>query len=216
MFLAVWVILPFTATARAQESQTQQDKSVADVARRSGAQKKNTVRQSRVITNDDLDKERPKPVQDGFNPGAQATPQTGATSASAVAAEAADPASTSGEKESGLKCKEEVAAEHAEIATLQEQLAEVEEILRLKEQLAQAQNQLTWQQRELMLNEHTIYSNPNYTDYRTGQAKLDSQQQGIFESQGEIEAVKGQLAELEWRQSRRKLAASLESVPQAQ
>jgi hypothetical protein len=215
IFLSVCVILPFTAKAQTQDSQAPQTQSVADVARRSREQKKNPVRQARVITNDDLDREHPKRGQGGLNFRAPATPQTMATTASTVAAEAADPASISGEKESTLKCKEEVATKNAEIAKLKEQLAEDAELARLKEQLAEAQNQLTWRQRELMLDQHTIYLNPNYTDDRTGQAKLASDQQRISETEQEIEALKGPIAELEWRQWRRELAVSSESVPPA-
>src|SRR6266403_3979008 len=212
MLVTACTVLPFTVIAQTLDSQIPQNQSVADVARRSREQKKNVPRQSRVITNDDLDREHFKPGQDGFNVGAPAAPQTGAASAKAVATEATDRASVSYEKESGLKCKEleEVAAKNAEIARLKEQLAEDAELGRLKEQLAEAQNQLTWRQRELILDQHTIYSNPNYTDDRTGQAKLASEQQRISETQQEIEALKGPIAELEWRQWRRKLAASSE------
>ena len=208
MFLMVCAVLPFAAKARTQDSQSPQNQSVADVARRSREQKKNAARQSRVITNDDVDRGHSEPGQDRVNIGAPAAPQTGATSASTIAAEAADRAITSAEIESEIKSKEseEAAAEAAEIVKLKEQLAEVAEILRLKDQLAEAQNQLKWQQRELMLEEHTIYSNPNYTDYRTGQATLNTEQQRINERQQEIEALKGSLAELEWRQWRRKQA----------
>src|SRR6266403_179823 len=137
MLVTACTVLPFTVIAQTLDSQIPQNQSVADVARRSREQKKNVPRQSRVITNDDLDREHFKPGQDGFNVGAPAAPQTGAASAKAVATEADD---------------------------------------------------------------------------RTGQAKLASEQQRISETQQEIEALKGPIAELEWRQWRRKLAASSESV----
>jgi len=70
---------------------------------------------------------------------------------------------------------------------------------------------MEWQLRELVLDQHTIFSNPNYTAYRTGQSKLDSEQQRINERQQEIEALKGPLAELEWHQRRRKQAVRSKS-----
>jgi len=216
MFLTVCAILPFAA--QAQDSQTAQNQSVAEVARRSREQNKYAAKRPRVITNDDLDRENSKSGQNSLNVAAPGAPHKGATGPSAVAAEAAARTVTSAEKESGLKYKEseELAAKDAEIVSLKQQLANVEQIIKLKDQLSEAQIQLTWQQRELMLDQHTIYSNPNYTDYRTGQARLDAEQQRINERQQEIGALKGHLAELEWRQSRREQAASPESIPEVQ
>ncbi len=201
VFITVCAGLLCAVQAQPQDAQTQQNQSVADIARRSREQKKNAARQSRVITNDDLDTEHFKPGQEGFNVGAPASPQTEAPSAISLAAtNAADQAATSANKESGPKGKEseKAAAEDGQIA-------------RLKDKLAEAENQLDWQQRELVLDQHTIYSNPNYAAYRIGQAKLDSEQQRISERQQEIEALKGPLAELEWRQWRRKQAARSKS-----
>jgi len=201
VFITVCAVLHCAVKAQPQDSQTQQNQSVADVARRNREQKKNVARQSRVITNDDLDTEHFKPGQEGFNVGAPASPRTGAPSAiSLVATNAADQAANFANKQLSPESKEseEAAAEDAEVA-------------RLKDKFAEAQNQLDWQQRELVLDQHTIYLNPNYTAYRIGQAKLDSEQQRINERQQEIEALKGPLAELEWRQWRRKEAARFKS-----
>jgi len=201
VFITVCAVLPCAVQGQTQDSQTHQNQSVAEVARRNREQMKNAVRQSSVITNDDLDTEHSKPGKEGFNVGAPASLPTEAPSGVALAAvNAANMEATSTNKQSSPKSKEseEAAAEDAEIA-------------RLKDKLAEAQNQLEWQQRELVLDQHTIFSNPNYTAYRTGQAKLDSEQERINERQQEIEALKGPLAELEWRQRRRKQAAGSKS-----
>jgi hypothetical protein len=201
VFITVCAVLLCAVKAQPQDSQTQQNQSVADVARRNREQKKNGARQSRMITNDDINIEHFKPGQEGFNIGAPASLRTQPPSAIALTAtNAADQAANSAKKQLSPESKEseEAAAEDAEVA-------------RLKDKFAEAQNQLDWQQRELVLDQHTIYSNPNYTAYRIGQAKLDSEQQRINERQQEIEALKGPLAELEWRQWRRKQAARSKS-----
>jgi hypothetical protein len=197
------VALPCVVGAQPQDSQTQQDQSVADAARRSREQKKNARKQSRVISNEDLDTEYFKPGQEGLYLGAPAKSKTEARSASgAVTTEAADQAATSTNKEPRPKDvdSEEAAAEDAEIAKRKKEIAEAEEAVK-------------WQQRELALDQDTIYSNPNYTDFRTGKAKLDSEQQRISERQREIEGLKAHLAELEERRGRRKQAAPSENAP---
>jgi hypothetical protein len=194
---------PCVAEAQPQDSQTQQDQSVADAARRSREQKKNARKQSRVISNEDLDTEYFKPGQEGLYLGAPAKLKTETLSASGtVTAEAADQAATSANKEPRPKDvdSEEAVAEDAEIA-------------KLKKEIAEAEEDLKWQQRELALNQDTVYSNPNYTDFQTGKAKLDSEQQQINERQQEIEGLKARLAELEERQGRRKQAAPSENAP---
>ena len=194
---------PCVAEAQPKDSQTQQDLSVADAARRSREQKKNARKQSRVISNEDLDTEYFKPGQEGLYLGAPATSKTEALSASGtVTTEAADQTATSVDKEPRPKDvdSDEVDAEDAEIA-------------KLKEEIAEAEKDLKWQQRELALDQDTIYSNPNYTGFKTGKAKLDSEQQRINERQHEIEGLKGHLAELEERQGRRKQAAPSENAP---
>jgi hypothetical protein len=198
VILTACVVLPCAVKARPQ-----QDQSVADVARRSRELQKNATRQSRVISNDDLDMEYFKPGQEGLNLDAPARLKTEVPSASSVAAaEAADHTVTSANKESRPKDKDsqEAAAEDAEIA-------------KLKEQITAAEEDLNWQQRELALDQDTVYSNPNYTDYETGKAKLDSEQQRINEGQQEIEGLKAHLAVLQEHQGSRKQAAQPESAP---
>jgi hypothetical protein len=197
------VALPCVAEAQPQDSQTQQVQSIADAARRSREQKKNARKQSRVISNEDLDTEYFKSGQEGLYLAAPTTSKTEGLSASgAVTTDAADQAAPSANKEPRPKDvdSEEAVAEDAEIA-------------KLKEEIAEAEEDLKWQQRELALNQDTVYSNPNYTDLKTGKAKLDSEQQRINERQQEIEGLKAHLAELEERRGRRKQAAPSENAP---
>jgi hypothetical protein len=187
--LAACAVFSRAAEAQPQDSQSQQGQSVADAARRSREQKKNAARQARVISNEDLDTEYFIPGQEGLNLGVPAGLKREARSTGDVAAaEAASQTATSANKESRRKGKdsEEAAAEDAEIA-------------RLKGQIAEAEEHLKWQQRELSLDQDTVYSNPNYTDFKTGKAKLDAEQQQINQRQQEIEALKASLAVVQER-----------------
>jgi hypothetical protein len=189
VLLAACGVFARVVEALPQDSQTPQGQSVADAARRSREQRKKVAKQSRVISNEDLDTEYIKPGQQGLNLGAPARLKTEAPGTGAVAAaEAAGQAATSANKESGSKDKES-----------EEAAAEDAEIVKLKEQISEAEEQLKWQQRELALDQDTVYSNPNYTDFKTGKAKLDSEQQRISEKQHEIEGLKTKLAALQER-----------------
>ncbi|HKN74440.1 MAG TPA: hypothetical protein VJW94_04620 [Candidatus Acidoferrum sp.] len=186
--------------AQPQDSQEQQDQSVADAARRSRTQKKDAAKQSRVISNEDLDLEYFKPGQEGLYLGAPPKLKAGDSSASAVAtAEAADQpsASTNNEPRPNEKNSEEAASEDAGIA-------------KLKKQIAEAEDHLKWQQREFALDQDMVYSNPNYTDNQTGKTKLDSEQQSINQMHQEIGDLKANLAAL---QERRMQASPPESLP---
>jgi hypothetical protein len=174
---------------------------VADAARRSREQKNNPTRQSRVISNDDLDMKYFKPGEEGLKLSALAGLKTEAPSASGVAAASSESLPVA--RDSLL----------AEVARLKEQVAEDAEIAKLKEQIAEAEEHLKWQQRELALDQDTVYSNPNYTDSKTGKARLDSEQQRINERQQEIEGLKAHLAVL---QERRKQAVTAEIAPPQQ
>jgi hypothetical protein len=198
LLLAVCAVLPREAKAEPQVSQVQQNQSVVDAARRSREQTKNAAPSARVFTNDDLDTVHTKLDREGFSVGALAAPQTESPDASAVAAsQAANHGTTSPNTESGSKSNEseEAAAEDAEIA-------------RLKDQLASAQNALTWQRRELLLDQNTIYSNPAYTATHAGKAELESAQLRIDQMQQEADRLKGPLANLEWRKWRRMQAGT--------
>jgi len=189
--LSVCPLLPSTASAQPQDSQTAQEQSVADAARRSREQKKSAAKQSKIISNEDLDLEYYKPGQGGYNFGAPSGSNTAAPGTEAVAADGADqsPASTNKDSQPNSKESEEAAAQD-------------EEIKKLKEQIDKAEDQLKWQQRDFALNQDTVYSNPNYTDLQTGKAKLESQQQVINEMQADIDVLKARLTALQERRDR--------------
>ena len=201
LLLTGLTVQPREARAEPQDFQIQPNQSVVDAARRSREQKRNAVAPARVITNDDLDKERTKRPQEGKNADDQTAPQTEPPNVSSVdAAEARYQAATLPSNESGSKNKEseEAAAENAEI-------------VKLKAELASAQNALNWQQRLFLLDQNTIYSNPAYTTTHVGKAELDSAKLQIEQKQQEIDRLKGPLANLEWRQWRRLQAGRSEN-----
>jgi hypothetical protein len=198
MFLTTCASLPSVAEALPQDSQIQGDKSVADAARLNRETKKNLARQSRVISNEDLDLEYFKAGQEGLNLGAPAS-ETLVSSEAAAAVGDQVPASTENESPEG-KGSDEAAAEDAEIA-------------KLKKQIVDAEQDLDLQQRELALDQDTVYSNPNYTDSKTGKGKLDAEQRRILDRQAEIERLKSHLAVLQDLQKRRKQALSSKSAP---
>jgi hypothetical protein len=187
------------AEALPQDSQIQGDKSVADAARLNRETKTNLARQSRVISNEDLDLEFFKAGQEGLNLGAPASETPSASSEAAAAVGDQVPASTENESPEG-KGSDEAAAENTEIA-------------KLKKQIVDAEQDLDLQQRELALDQDTVYSNPNYTDSKTGKGKLDAQQKRILERQVEIERLKSNLAVLQDLQKSRKQALSRKSAP---
>lgn len=175
------------------QSITQQTESVADAARRNREQKKNLVRRSKVISDDDLDQEYFRLGQEGLNVGAAPTLQIEAPSATAVAAaEATDEAA--------------IAGTEAPVPTANETKEDIE-IAELKAQIARAEIDLDLQRREFALDQDTVYSNPNYTDSYAGKAKLDAEQQRIDERQHEIEGLKARLDVLQKRQEGRRQAS---------
>jgi hypothetical protein len=189
--LWVYPLLPSPASARTQGSQTAQEQSVADAARRSREQKKSAAKKSKIISNEDLDLEYYKPGQEGYNFGAPPGSSTAAPSTVAAAADGADQSAATTNKDSRPSSKES-----------EEAAAQDEEIKQLKEQIAKAEDQLKWQQRDFALNQDTVYSNPNYTDLQTGKAKLESQQRIINEMQADIDVLKTRLTALQERRER--------------
>jgi hypothetical protein len=198
MFLTTCALLSCADEAMAQDLQTHQNQTVADAARRSREKKKDLTKQPRVVTNEDLDVKHFKADQEGLNLEA---PATEAPDASAIAgAEATDQAAASAKKESQSI---ETAAEYAEIAKVKKQIAEAEEDLNLR-------------QRELMLDQDTVYSNPNYTDSKAGKAKLDAEQEQINHGRQEIKGLQADLAVLQKRQASKKHAVRSDGAPQRQ
>jgi hypothetical protein len=200
MFLTACASLPGVTEALPQDSQIQGDKSVADAARLNRETKKNLARQSRVISNEDLDLEYFKPGQEGLNLGSPPSETPNASSEAAAAAGDQIPALTENESRPEVTDSDATAAEDAEIA-------------KVKKQIADAEQDLDLQQRELALDQDMVYSNPNYTDSKTGKGKLDAEQKRILERQVEIERLKSQLAALQGLQKSRKQALSRNSDP---
>lgn len=186
--LLVFSVMPiWTACA---QSQTQQSQSVAEAARQNRQAKKNMMRRSRVIRNEDLDLEYFKPGQEGFHLSAAPTLQTGSPKPGTVAAiDAADQAA--------------MAATEAPVENGKESPENLE-IAMLKAQIASAKTELNLQQREFALDQDTIYSNPLYLTTHAGEPKLDAEQRQIDEKQREIEELKARLVFLEERQKQRK------------
>jgi hypothetical protein len=150
-----------SATPRQQQDQPQSD-SVAEAARKARDNKKAATKSPKVITDEDLDRSKFQPGQEGLNVGAPPKLETEPPSAAAVAnAEAADASA------------EKVAEHDAEMA-------------RLKLQLAQAQKDLDLAQRELALDQDAYFSKPDYASDTAGKAKLDNEKQQISDMQQEV------------------------------
>ena len=104
--LSVSSTFPSAAKAHPQGLQAQQEQSVADAARRSREQKKSAAKQSKIISNEDLDLEYYKPSQEGYNFGAPSDSSTAAPSTVAATADSADQSAASTKEDSQPKSKE--------------------------------------------------------------------------------------------------------------
>lgn len=162
-------LLPAAAFAQSQDS-------VAEAARRARAQKKNSEKPAKVVTDETLE------VKKGDVQSAAAeqlrmpgTPETQAQPAPANAAPSA--------------------AQNEKKASEDEKLAK--ELAALKEQIKQAQSDLDLAQREQALQQDTYFSNPDYVHDTAGKAKLDAIKQQITERRQELDRLKARLAELQ-------------------
>jgi hypothetical protein len=168
----------YCAPAAAQDSQAQQDQSVADAARQARAAKKN-AKSSKVISDDDLGKSSYKPGAEGLNVGSAPTSDSQAPNAAAVNADIkTDQAAAAAETTAVVKHGEDPA------------------IARVKEELAAAAAQLDLLKRANALDQDTYFSKPGYTDDHSGKAKLDAEQAEISDLQQRVDDLKAHLAEL--------------------
>ena len=158
------------AVARAQSQDTQ---SVAEAARRARAQKKNSEKPTKVITDENLE------VKKGDVQSAAAdqlripgTPQTPAQSAPGAANAAAESSKTSSEDDA----RKERAA--------------------IKEKIKEALSDLDLLQREYQLDQDSVFSSPDYAKNTAGKQKLDALKQQIIDKQQELEQLKAKLAAL--------------------
>ena len=177
-----------------QKSSDAQSQSIAEAARKSRQAAKNSSKPSKVITDDDLDKENIKPGAQGLNVGAPAELETQPPSPDAVADAAATPS---------------VPPDPATVAAPSDD----PEIARVKDLIADAEKDADLARRDLALQQDTFYSNPDYQHDTAGKAKLAALQQQINDKQQEIGRLKARLAALEEAQKKKRGKAA--TRPQA-
>jgi hypothetical protein len=179
-----------------QQSSDAQSQSIAEAARKSRQAAKNSSKPSKVITDDDLDKENIKPGAQGLNVGAPAELETQPPSPDAVAEAAATP-STPPDPATAPAASDDP------------------EIARLKDTIADAEKDADLARRDLALQQDTFYSNPDYVHDTGGKAKLAGLQQQINDKQQEIERLKARLAKLEEAQKKKRASAKPAAAPPA-
>jgi flagellar motility protein MotE (MotC chaperone) len=170
-----------------------QSQSIAEAARRSRAAK-NSTKPSKVITDDDLDKENIKPGAQGLTVDAPAKLETQPPSPDAVADAAATPSA---------------APDPATVAAATDD----PEITRLKDAIADAEKDADLARRDLALQQDTVYSNPDYQHDTAGKAKLAALQQQINDKQQDIDRLKTRLAALEELQKKKRGKPGAAPVP---
>jgi hypothetical protein len=187
MRLALPVLLAATLLPAAAFAQSQDTQSVAEAARRARAQKKNSEKPSKVITDDTLD------VKKGDVQSATAEqlriPGTPETPAQPAAGAANAQGGASGDTSANPQGSKNMSEEEKSRATLKQRFA-------LKEKIKNAQSDLDLLQREFQLDQDTFYSSPDYANNTSGKAKLDAMKQQIADKQQELERLKAELAAL--------------------
>jgi hypothetical protein len=173
------------AQSQDQQSSDAQNQSIAEAARKSRQTAKNSSKPSKVITDDDLDKENIKPGAQGLNLGAPAELETQPPSPAAVADAAATPSTPPD------PATEPAASDDPEIA-------------RVKDLIADAEKDADFARRDLALQQDTFYSNPDYQHDTAGKAKLAALRQQINDKQQEIDRLKARLATLEEEQKKKR------------
>jgi len=154
----------------------QSQDSVAEAARRSRAQKKNSEKPAKVVTDETLEVKK----GDVQSAAAEQLRMPGTPEAQAQPAPANAPSS---------------AAQNEKKASENEKLAK--ELAALKEQIKQAESDLDLAKREQALQQDTYFSNPDYVHDTAGKAKLDGIKQQITDKQQELDHLKARLAELQ-------------------
>jgi len=186
--LALPVLLAATLFPIAGFAQSQDTQSVAEAARRARAQKKNSEKPAKVITDDTLD------VKKGDVQSATAeqlripgTPETPAQPAAGAAN--AQSGGAAGDASANAQGSKNISDEDKSRAILKQRVA-------LKEKIKDAQSNLDLLQREFQLDQDTFYSSPDYANNTSGKAKLDAMKQQIADKQQELERLKAELAAL--------------------
>jgi hypothetical protein len=183
--LALPAVLSATLLAAVAFAQSQDTQSVAEAARRARAQKKNSEKPAKVITDETLEVKKGD-VQSAAAeqlrvPGSQETPaQPGAADAQGAASGAAANAPAQGSK---------TASDDKTRAALKERVE-------LKEKIKEAMSDLDLLKREYQLDQDSFYSSPDYANNTSGKAKLDAMKQQIADKQQDLDRLKEQLAAL--------------------
>lgn len=163
-------------------AQSQDNTSVAEAARKAQEQKKTAPKGGRIITEETLTL-RPASWDTGEAPPAGTVINTTPVMPGAETATApAKPTEAS-----------ETAAAPADPKKAEEQAAE---IAKAKEKLAQAVSELDLMKRQFALDSESYYSQPDYTHYLAGRARLDEQQKLIDEKQASVQELKEHLEKL--------------------
>src|SRR5882762_7305718 len=172
--LALSVVLAATLLPAAAFAQSQDTQSVAEASRRARAQKKNTEKPAKVITDETLVVKKGD-VQSATAeqlriPGSPETPT-----------QPADAANSQGSKNP---------SEDEKVR------ADLKERVALKEKIKDAQSDLDLLQREYQLDQDSFYSSPEYAKNTSGKEKLDGMKQQISNKQQELDQLKARLAAL--------------------
>ena len=142
------------------------------------SRQKTLPKPSKVITDDDLDKTKVKPGQQGLTVDAPAKLETQPPTPDAVAAAATSPAP---------------AADPATVAAPTDD----PEVLKMKDAIAEAEKDADLLKRELALEQDTYLSNADHEHDLAGKAKLDGLQQQINDKQADVDRLKTRLAALQ-------------------
>jgi len=177
-----------------QQSSDAQGQSIAEAARKSRQSAKNTTKPSKVITDDDLDREYIKPGGQGLKVDGPPKLETEPPGAGAVAEATA---------ESSAPPDPATAAAPSDDP----------EITRLKDLIADAEKDADLARRDLALQQDTFYSNPDYVHDTAGKAKLATLQQQINDKQQEVDRLKVRLAALEELQKKKHSKSRAGSAP---
>ncbi len=173
-------LLPAAAFAQSQDSQ-----SVAEAARKARAQKKNTEKAPKVITDETLDVKKgdvqSATAEQPRMPGSPEAPaQPAATAAPGT------PAATAAGSSPAPAAKDQ---------------KDAKEVADLKVKIKRAQDDLDLLQREQSLENERYYSQTDYAQDTAGKAKLDDLKQQVTDKQQELDRLKARLAELQPAQS---------------
>jgi chaperonin cofactor prefoldin len=173
--LALPVVLAFAMLPTAALAQSQDSQSVAEAARRARAQKKNSDKPAKVITDENLN------VKEG-------------DVQSAAAGQLRMPGSPETQAKPAGSAQVAPAAEGPKKASEDEKVAK--ERAALKAQIKEALTDLDLLHRERTLEQDTYFSNPDYVHDTAGKAKLDALKQQESDKQEELDRLKARLAAL--------------------